>query len=303
MISFRNVTKMYGAFCAVRGLSLEIGAGEFFCLLGPNGAGKTTLVRLTAGLAAPTEGDILLAGERPRGGSSRSRQRLGLVPQHSNLEAELTAAENLEYHGRLYGLPKAVRTERIAALLGFAGLTDRRDSRASELSGGMLRKLMIVKALMHRPGILLLDEPTAGLDAAWRGKIWDLLRGLRADGMTILMTTHYIEEAEALCSRAGLITAGVLRRTGAPADFIAAAGRFVVECFEGGATVRRFFGTAEEARDAARRLEEGTGAAGVAVREARFEDAYIELAGPAGLADAGRTVGKGVGSKDAGARV
>ncbi|MDR0662866.1 MAG: ABC transporter ATP-binding protein [Spirochaetaceae bacterium] len=272
MISYRNVTKKYGAITAVDNFSLTIERGEFFALLGPNGAGKTTLLRMTTTLASPTSGSISISGDTVHRNLTRAKQRLGVAAQYPNLEAELSAWQNLEYHGRLYNIPAPTRKRRAAELLEFAGLTERMNDKAKTFSGGMQRKLMIVRALMHEPEILLLDEPTAGLDAAWRRRIWDLLRELQKQGLTIFFTTHYMEEAAALCSRLGVIDRGILIRTGTPREIIARAGNFVLEYFENGKTVQRFFDSREEAlRGAARR------AGDYGIRETNLEDAFITL--------------------------
>jgi ABC-2 type transport system ATP-binding protein len=273
MIRYLDVTKQYGGITAVSNFSLEIEGGEFFGLLGPNGAGKTTLIRMTTTLAAPSSGSIEIDGKRINRNLTEVKQKFGVTPQYSNLEYELTAAQNLDYHGRLYGMTAPARRERTKELLDFAGLTERKDHRARTFSGGMRRKLMIAKALMHRPEILLLDEPTVGLDALWRRRIWDLLRSLNERGLTIFLTTHYLEEAQILCSRVGLIDQGRLRKIGEPAQIIAETGNFVLEYFQNGETLQKFFGTRDEAVLAARSLS-----GGFKVREANLEDAFIRLA-------------------------
>ncbi|MDR2795354.1 MAG: ABC transporter ATP-binding protein [Spirochaetaceae bacterium] len=263
---------MYGAITAVSDFSLEIARGEFFGFLGPNGAGKTTLLRMTSALTAPSAGFISIDDQRVDRNLTDSKRRLGVVPQYSNLENELSALQNLEYHGRLYGLDMGKRRRRSEELLEFAGLSDRKNDKAKTFSGGMRRKLMIVKALMHEPDILLLDEPSAALDAPWRRRIWDLLRELHRQGLTILLTTHYLEEAQALCSRLGMIDCGTLRRTGTPAEIIGEAGNFVLEYFENGETTQRFFDSRAGAVAGAARLESE-----FRVREANLEDAFIKL--------------------------
>ncbi|MDR2097464.1 MAG: ABC transporter ATP-binding protein [Spirochaetaceae bacterium] len=272
MIVYKNVTKKYGAVTAVEDFSLTIEQGEFFALLGPNGAGKTTLLRMTTTLTAPSSGLISIGGDTIHRNLTRAKQRLGVTPQYSNLEAELSAWQNLEYHGRLYNIPAKRRKRRIDELLEFSGLSDRKNDKAKTFSGGMQRKLMIVKALMHEPEILLLDEPTVGLDAAWRRRIWDLLRELQKQGLTILITTHYLEEAAALCSRLGIIDRGTLKRTGTPREITGAAGNFVLEYFENGKTMQDFFESREQALQDAARL-----AGEYMVREANLEDAFIKL--------------------------
>ena len=274
MISYKNVTKKYGGVTAVSDFSLEIGRGEFFGLLGPNGAGKTTLLRMTCALTAPSAGDISVNGARIDRNLTDAKRSLGVVPQYSNLENELSALQNLEYHGRLYGLTRRDIRRRSRELLEFSGLDGRKDEAARVFSGGMRRKLMIMKALMHEPDILLLDEPSAGLDAPWRRRVWDLLRELHKRGLTLLLTTHYLEEAEALCSRLGMIDGGALRRTGTPGEMISEAGKFVLEYFENGMTTQRFFDSRDEAAARAALMEGDT-----RVRAANLEDAFIKLSG------------------------
>jgi ABC-2 type transport system ATP-binding protein len=273
MIRYRDVTKKYGGITAVSKFSLEIGRGEFFGLLGPNGAGKTTLMRMTTTLTRPSAGSIEIDGKAMNRNLTEVKQKIGATPQYSNLESELTAAQNLDYHGRLYGMSASARGARTEELLAFTDLTERRNDRAKNFSGGMRRKLMIAKALMHNPEILLLDEPTVGLDAAWRRRIWDLLRSLNEQGLTIFLTTHYLEEAQILCHRVGLIDQGKLQKTGKPEQIIAEAGNFVLEYFQNGRTLQQFFGTRDDAILAAQNIS-----GGFKVREANLEDAFIRLA-------------------------
>ncbi|MDR0382674.1 MAG: ABC transporter ATP-binding protein [Spirochaetaceae bacterium] len=272
MISYKNVTKKYGTLIAVSDFTLEIERGGFFGLLGPNGAGKTTLLRMATTLAAPDSGVISIDGEPVGRNSTVAKRRLGVVPQYSNLEGELSALQNLEYHGRLYAIPSASMRARAAELLEFAGLADRKNDKAKTFSGGMQRKLMIVKALMHEPDILLLDETTVGLDAAWRRRIWDLLRELHGQGLTILLTTHYLEEAQALCSLVGVIDRGRLKLTGSPRSLISGAGEFVIEYYDGIRTAQRFFNSRSEALAEAAKLGRE-----FKVREASLEDVFIKL--------------------------
>ncbi|MDR2499690.1 MAG: ABC transporter ATP-binding protein [Treponema sp.] len=272
MIAYTHVTKKYGSRAAARDISLVIRRGEGFGLLGPNGAGKTTLIRMTTALTRPDSGVVQIDGAAVGRNRADVKRKLGVVPQNSTLERDLSAAENLEYHGKLYGMPKEKRRKRMEELLDFALLAERRNDKITAFSGGMLRKMMIVKALMHEPEILLLDEPTAGLDAFWRRKIWDLLLRLKQTGITMLLTTHYLEEAGILCDRIGLIDKGVITRTGTPGDIISEAGPIALEYFEAGETKRRFFKTREAALAAAGEL-----LTGCKIREATLEDAFIFL--------------------------
>jgi ABC-2 type transport system ATP-binding protein len=272
MISYKNVSKQYGNITAVDGLDLEIPKGEFFGLLGPNGAGKTTIMRMTTALTPVTSGCIEIDGEPIHRDLSKTKQRFGVVPQYSNLESELTARENLEYHGRLYAMPSALRKSRIAELLEFAELSDRANEKADVYSGGMRRRLMIIKALMHNPDMLFLDEPTVGLDVNARRKIWDLLRIMNGRGLTIFLTTHYLEEAQALCRRVGLIDQGKLIRLDSPDAIIGQYGKYALEYFRDGGTEYRFFNDREAAVKAAEALD-----CVFQIREANLEDAFIKL--------------------------
>ena len=272
MITYKDVNKSYGEITAVRDLNLEIKDGDFFGLLGPNGAGKTTIMRMTATLTPPTSGLIEINGEPIHRDLTKAKQKLGIVPQYSNLESDLNAYENLEFHGRLYGLPKELRRKRIDELLEFADLTSRKKDSARTFSGGMQRKLMIAKTLMHDPEILLLDEPTVGLDATTRRKIWDFLRQLREQGKTIFMTTHYLEEAQALCENVGLIDDGRLVILDTPEQIIKQAGQFVLDYFQEGKTSQLFFEDRESAIAAAEGIE-----GSFKVREANLEDVFIKL--------------------------
>lgn len=257
---------------AVDHLDLSIGRGEFFGLLGPNGAGKTTTVRMISTLTPKSAGSITMNGQSIDRDKTALKRMIGVVPQRSNLESELTARENLDVHGRVYGMPTPVRRARIAELLDLIQLSDRADEVVKSFSGGMRQKMMIVRGMMHQPALLLLDEPSAGLDAGVRRKIWDLLRSLKAQGVTVLLTTHYIEEAEALCDRVGLMDQGRLVRCGTPAELIATVGAFVVDYFDGEHTQTAFFDSRAEAGAFA---AETIGAA--TIRSANLEDVFLDL--------------------------
>jgi ABC-2 type transport system ATP-binding protein len=274
MIELRNITKSYarGKVRAVDNLSLSVERGEIFGFIGPNGAGKTTIMRMTAALTQPSSGTIEIDGKLIHRDLIEVKLKFGVVPQYTNLEGELTAYENLEYHGRLYGLPKSARRGRIEELLEFAELSGRRNDKAKAFSGGMKRKLMIAKTLMHDPEILLLDEPTVGLDASVRRKIWDLLRQLKGKGLTIFMTTHYLEEAQMLCERVGLIDEGALILIDTPERIIEGVGRFVLDSFKEGQTDQQFFDDKDSAILAAGQIS-----GDFKVREANLEDAFIKM--------------------------
>ena len=203
---------------ALRGVSLEIGRGEFFGLLGPNGAGKSTLIHCTTGLAQPTAGSIRVFGHDAIDHYGEARLAVGLAPQDLNLDWFLTLEESLDYHGGYFGMPKKERRERTQELLEAFSLSSKKDERTRTLSGGMKRRLILARALMHRPRLLILDEPTAGVDLELRRELWRYLRRLHEEATTVLLTTHYIEEAEALCERVAFIRNGRILIEGSPAE-------------------------------------------------------------------------------------
>ena len=206
---------------ALKGVSLDIQAGEFFGLLGPNGAGKSTLIHCTTGLAQPTSGAIEVFGHDAIGDYEQARVAVGLAPQDLNLDWFLTAAETLDYHGGYFGMPKRERRERTKELLEAFSLTEKRDDRTRTLSGGMKRRLVLARALMHRPRLLILDEPTAGVDVELRLELWQYVQRINAEGTTILLTTHYLEEADELCDRIAFIGGGEIVATGSSGELAA----------------------------------------------------------------------------------
>ncbi len=216
-----ELRKRYGAEEVVAGVSFAIRRGECFGLLGPNGAGKTTTLRLCLGLVAPDGGRVELAGRPVPGEARRARVAAGVVPQLDNLDPDFTVEENLLVYGRYFGLPDAAIRARIPALLEFAGLTQRAKSRIYSLSGGMKRRLTLARSLVNDPELVFMDEPTTGLDPQARHVIWERLRQLLAQGKTILLTTHFMEEAERLCSRLVIMDRGRFIASGTPAELIA----------------------------------------------------------------------------------
>ncbi len=214
MLTLDNVTKRYGALTALDGVSLRIEPGEFFGLLGPNGAGKSTLMSLVAGLRAPDAGGITLNGQAQSAASPESRAALGLVPQHIALYQQLSAEQNLRIFGQLYGLRGALLRERVDEALAAVQLADRRKHQVMTFSGGMQRRLNLAAALLHRPKILLCDEPTVGVDPQSRNAIFEYLEQINRAGLTIIYSTHYMEEATRLCSRIGVIDHGKILALG-----------------------------------------------------------------------------------------
>jgi len=217
----RDVTKRYGSLVALDRVSLEIAAGEFFGLLGPNGAGKSTIMSLVAGLRQPDQGTVTFGGQPLTGHAASIRRRLGLVPQGLALYPGLTAAENLRTFGRLYGLRGAELRSRVQAMLEAVQLADRQNDLVKTFSGGMQRRLNIAAALLHRPELLLCDEPTVGVDPQSRNAIFELLQRLNREGLTIIYSTHYMEEASRLCSRIGIIDHGQILALGTQDELLA----------------------------------------------------------------------------------
>jgi len=209
---------------AVRGIDLDVPAGEFFGLLGPNGAGKSTTIGMLTTLVAPTGGAAWVAGHDVIREPVAVKRRIGVVTQNNTLDMQLTVAENLQFRSRFFGLPKGVAARRAEQLIDAFGLGDRKNAMASDLSGGQARRLMIARALVHQPDVLFLDEPTAGLDPQTRVNLWDILQVLHGQGQTILLTTHYMEEAEALCDRIAVVDHGQVLAEGSLDELLADAG-------------------------------------------------------------------------------
>ncbi|MCK9249072.1 MAG: ABC transporter ATP-binding protein [Solirubrobacteraceae bacterium] len=209
---------------ALRGVSLRIEAGGFLGLLGPNGAGKSTLISCITGLARPTAGSIEVFGHDALGHDPEARIAVGLAPQDINLDWFLTVEETLDFHGGYFGMPKRERRARTEELLEAFSLTDKRDQRTRTLSGGMKRRVVLARALMHRPRLLILDEPTAGVDVELRLELWHAVQQINAEGTAILLTTHYLEEAEQLCDRIAFIDGGRIVGEGTSAELAAAHG-------------------------------------------------------------------------------
>lgn len=208
-VKVENLTKKFGEFTAVDNISFDIENGEIFGLLGPNGAGKTTTISILATMAKPTSGRAEINGFDIIKDEDGVRKSIGIVFQDQSLDEELTAWENMDFHGRLYRIPKDVRTERIDELLILVGLNERRNDLVKTFSGGMRRRLEIARGLLHRPKVLFLDEPTLGLDPQTRNYLWEYIEKLNQDyGISVIITTHYMDEADRLCNRIGIIDKG-----------------------------------------------------------------------------------------------
>jgi lipooligosaccharide transport system ATP-binding protein len=231
-IRMRGVVKRFGPITAVDGLDLDLPVGTCVGLLGPNGAGKSTTMRMLTGQAIPDAGEIEVLGYHLPEDSKVARAESGVVPQLDNLDTTLTVEQNLRVFSHLYRVPRAERHDAIERALAIANLGDRRSARADELSGGMRRRLLVARALVHRPRLLLLDEPTVGLDPQVRQELWALIDGLRSEGVSILMSTHYIEEAERLADTVVIVSHGKVVAVGPPAELIERhAGRQAIEVY------------------------------------------------------------------------
>jgi len=229
-IRARKLTKRFGPLVAVDGIDFEVGAGECFGFLGPNGAGKTTTIRMIHAVIPLTSGELIVLGRRVDHDPAAVKRRLGVVPQEENLDPDLTPGENLVVFARYFDLPRAEARRRAADLLEFVGLSSRATSHLDELSGGMKRRLLIARALLNHPELLVLDEPTTGLDPQARHLVWQRLRTLKAQGVTQVLTTHYMDEAAHLCDRVALMDAGRILRQGRPMDLVRAeVGEEVIE--------------------------------------------------------------------------
>ncbi len=274
MIELKHLTKQYEQFLAVDHLDLTIGTGEFFGLLGPNGAGKTTTIGMLSTLLLPTEGTIQIDGELLTRKNNRLKQKISVVTQEYSMRQDMTMDEIMEYQGRLYYMPLKKIRKRSEELLEFCGLIDYRKRTVRKLSGGMKRKLMVCRALLTEPEILLLDEPTAGMDALARRQMWNLLKKLNQQNLTILLTTHYMEEAESLCDRVGFMCNSILEETDTPKHMIEQLGRYTVDETTADGVISRYFSGKEEA---IRYLSDSSNE--TALRNTTLEDVFLEKIG------------------------
>jgi lipooligosaccharide transport system ATP-binding protein len=221
ILEARDLVKKFGDFEAVKGVSFAIERGESFGFLGPNGAGKTSTMRMISAVSKPTSGTLSILGRNPLTDGAEIRGRLGVVPQEDTLELELSVRLNLEMFGRYFDIPRPVLRERANELLEFTQLSDRANDKVDDLSGGMKRRLTIARALMNQPELLILDEPTTGLDPQARHLLWERLYRLKREGVTLIITTHYMDEAEQLCDRLVVMDHGSIVAEGAPRELIA----------------------------------------------------------------------------------
>jgi len=271
ILQVKALTKRFGQKSAVRGIDLTINEGEFWGLLGANGAGKTTTIKLLTGLTRPDSGEIQYRGRDFFRFFREAKQLIGVVPQQNNLDRDLTAHENLTLHAILHDIPRKLRTERIDEALDVAGLAEYRDKPVKTFSGGMKRRLVVVRSLLHHPRILFLDEPTSGLDPQIRRSLWELIQKINREQKTaVLMTTHYIEEAEKLCHRVKIISSGQIIADDTPEQLKKEIGNYVLEWGE----QELFFKTRQDATD-----KQGTVQGESSIREVSLEDVFIKLTG------------------------
>lgn len=274
MIEIKNLTKTFDNFTAVDSLNLQIETGEFFGLLGPNGAGKTTTISMLSTLLLPTSGEIRIDGELLTRKRKDIKRKVSVITQEYSMRQDMDMDEIMEYQGRLYFMPLKQIRSRTEELFEFAGLTEHRRKTIRKLSGGMKRKLMVCRALLTEPEILLLDEPTAGMDALSRRQMWNLLRQLNEQGLTILLTTHYIEEAQSLCRRTALMNGGKLAQIDTPDNLIKELGAYAVDEMRPDGIHSRYFHQRQDAIDYLSKLH-----GQCTLRDSTLEDVFLEQAG------------------------
>ncbi len=289
-----NLTKSFNGFKALDSVSFEVGEGEIFGLLGPNGAGKTTAIKILVTLLRPSSGNVKVAGYDVVREADKVRRKIGVVFQEPTLDLELTAKENLDFHGRLYGMSREERRKRIAEVLELTGIKERADTLVKNFSGGMQRRLEIARGVLHEPEILFLDEPTLGLDVQTRRKIWDYIENLKKKGVTVVLTTHYIEEAEKLCDRVAIIDLGKIIALDTPERLKSYVGQLLTIEVEGSisacsisnakirdSVIEMSVENGEEAiPEVVRKLQsEGIKIKSVSLRKPTLEDVFVSLTG------------------------
>ncbi|MCF6188454.1 MAG: ABC transporter ATP-binding protein [Desulfobulbaceae bacterium] len=272
MITIRNLQKRYGETVALKGIDLEVNRGELFAYLGPNGAGKSTTICILTGLTRMSGGSAELAGFDVESDAMQAKLQFGVVHQYVNLDQELTVFENLDLHGQLFSMRKKQRREKIAVLLDYVEMTDRAETLVKNLSGGLKRRVTIARALLHEPAILFLDEPTVGLDAAIRRRIWALVKKIQQQGTTIFLTTHHIEEAEFLAQRVAFLDEGRIVALDTPERLMREVGSWAIDQLAGSEMTTTYFKNRQEA-DRFQATEAFT------LRRVNLEDAFLSLTG------------------------
>ena len=275
IIEIENLTKRFGEKTAVDGISFTVHEGELFGFLGPNGAGKTTTVRCVSTLTNLTSGKVLVNGVDVMKDPVKAKQYMGVIQQQVSLDKDLSIRENMISHAMYHGMGKQERNERIRELTEYFGLEEYLDKPVDSLSGGWKKRAAIVCAMLHQPKVLFLDEPTSGLDINARRLLWDVVKRLNQTGTTIVLTTHYIEEAQALCDRVGIIDRGKIIALDAPSKLIEDTGKLAVENLVNEKTEYRYFKTMAEAQQyvSDNKLEDAT------IRKTNLEDVFVELTG------------------------
>lgn len=278
MITIEGLRKTYstpkGQITAIDNVSFSIKRGSVFGLLGPNGAGKTTIIKILTTLSKPDSGRCIIEGFDINSNPIEIKKRIGVVPQENNLDRELTAWENLLIYGMLHKVDNLEK--KIQNLLSMVGLWDRRDSLVNHFSGGMQRRLLLARALLPQPSILFLDEPTIGLDPQIRRQMWDMIRKTKIEGRTVIITTHYIEEAEALCDTIGILSKGRLIAVDTPDNLKSIVGRYVVDIIdEEGHLTQKIFKSRQEAHEFSSKLSNCS----VTIRKSNLEDVFIKITG------------------------
>ena len=275
ILNLKRLNKIYpGGEHAVVNLDFDLEKGSMCALLGPNGAGKSTTIGMICGLVVPTEGSVCFNGNKVTRSSLEYRSRIGVVSQHTNLELDLSAYQNLKIHALLYNMPNKLSEKRIEDLLKLAGLYERKDNRVRSYSGGMKRKLQIIRSLLHDPQLLILDEPTVGLDPASREAIWDLILFLNKEGKTILFSTHYMEEAQRYARRVAIIHQGEIIRDGSSRSLIDKLGSWCRILYSEKGRKTEFFPSREEASF----THEGDSSQ-LIIRRTSLEDLFISITG------------------------
>ncbi|MCD8553276.1 ABC transporter ATP-binding protein [Seleniivibrio sp.] len=273
LIEAVELVKKFDKKAAVDGISLSVGTGESVALLGPNGAGKTTTVNMLTGLSRPTSGKILYNGKVFSADDNNIKREIGVVPQHNNVDRDLTVEENLIVHCKLFGIKDIQKA--VSGALDFSGLGDHKDKTAEKLSGGMKRRLVIARALLHNPKVLFLDEPTTGLDASVRRTLWNFIRSINKNhGCTVVMTTHYIEEAEMLSDRVIIMDSGKIAAEGKTKELKNTIGKYALDVYKENEIETIYFETRHEAINTLEKITEEA-----KVREVTLEDVYLKITG------------------------
>ena len=275
IIKIVDLVKKYGDKVAVNGISFEVNEGELFGFLGPNGAGKTTTVRCISTLTNITSGEVYVNGVNVVKDQVKAKQYMGVIQQAVSLDKDLTIKENMISHAMYHGMGKKEREERIKALSDYFGLEEYLNKPVDSLSGGWKKRAAIVCAMLHQPKVLFLDEPTSGLDINARRLLWDVVKKLNQSGTTIVLTTHYIEEAQALCDRVGIIDHGKIIAMDKPMTLIEQTGKIAVEYMENEKTQYRYFHSLEDAQ----KFVYKSGYEDVTIRKTNLEDVFVELTG------------------------